>query len=147
MDDLIQNTTQLFEDPVPSNSPPLPDAPPGEQAPVYNYGSSFTKIGSLQPRPLSPRQNEDFAPRLPARPAHSIHPSLRANNPVSPTKATMDVPPLPPCSPVSPAGEEPLVLVSPPPSPFAPSSHRSSMSLSAANELSVRQRSDTSSNV
>lgn len=95
MDDLIQHTSQLFDDPLPSNSPPLPDAPPGEPVPTYNYGSSYTRVGSILSRPLSPRQNEDFAPRLPPRPAYSIHPSLRASNPTSPVQATMDIPPIP----------------------------------------------------
>ncbi|KIJ21430.1 hypothetical protein PAXINDRAFT_164934 [Paxillus involutus ATCC 200175] len=95
MEDLIQNASQLFEDPIPSISPPLPEAPTGEPTPVYNYGSSHTRIGSVPARSQSPRYPEDFTPRLPARPTSSIHPSLRAN-PVSPVRDTMDIPRLPP---------------------------------------------------
>ncbi|KIJ68806.1 hypothetical protein HYDPIDRAFT_107059 [Hydnomerulius pinastri MD-312] len=95
MEDLIQNASQLFDDPMPSNSPPLPEAPTGEPTPVYNYGSSHTRIGSVPARSQSPRHPEDFTPRLPARPTSSIHPSLRANNPVSPIRATMEIPPMP----------------------------------------------------
>lgn len=152
MDDLIQNTSQLFEDPLPSTSPPLPDAPPGEPAPVYNYGSSHTKVGSILPRPLSPRQNEDFAPRLPARPAYSIHPSLRANNPVSPIQATMDIPPIS-SRPSEETSEntntttESHVLISPPPSPSALSPRSSFDSLPVASDSSAHQRSNTSSNL
>jgi len=95
MDDLIQNASQLFEDPLPSTSPPLPEAPAGEPIPVYNYGSSHTKIGNVPIiRPQPPQHPEDFTPRLPARPTSSIHPSLRAN-PASPIRGTMDIPPLP----------------------------------------------------
>ncbi|KAH0838640.1 hypothetical protein J3R83DRAFT_6965 [Lanmaoa asiatica] len=153
MDDLIQNASQLFEDPPPSNSPPLPDAPLGEPAPVYTYGSSHTRVGSVLPRPLSPRQNEDFAPRLPARPAYSIHPSLRANNPVSPTQSTMDIPPIPsrpfeePTSENTDTSAEPHILISPLPSPSAPSPHSSSISLPVTSDFSTHQRSDTSSNL
>ncbi|KAH7883937.1 hypothetical protein F5I97DRAFT_1930151 [Phlebopus sp. FC_14] len=94
MEDLIQNALQLFEDPVPSASPPLPEAPTGEPAPVYNYGSSHTRVGTVPPRSESPRHPEDFTPRLPVRPTSSIHPSLRAN-PVSPIRTTTDIPALP----------------------------------------------------
>jgi len=150
MDDLIQNTLQLFEDPVPSASPPLPDAPPGEPAPVYNYGSSHTRVASILPRPLSPRRNEDFTPRLPLRPTHSIHPSLRANNPVSPTRATMDIPPISVHSLEEPTFDntststEPLISISQPPSPSAMSTQSSSLPHPAASDYSLHQRSDTS---
>ncbi|KAG8220143.1 hypothetical protein J3R82DRAFT_1169 [Butyriboletus roseoflavus] len=153
MDDLIQNTSQLFEDPLPSTSPPLPDTPIGEPAPVYNYGSSHTKVGSIVPRPLSPRQNEDFAPRLPARPAYSIHPSLRASNPVSPIQATTDIPPISSRPSEEPTSEntntttEPHIFISPPPSPSALSPPSSFISLPGASDVSTHQRSDTSSNL
>lgn len=151
-DDLIQNATQLFDDPLPSTSPPLPDAPPGEPTPVYNYGSSHTRVGSVLSRPLSPRQNEDFTPRLPPQPAYSIHPSLRASNPVSPTQATMDIPPIPspfeePTSENTNTPAEQHILISPPPSPSVLSPPSSSISLPASSEFSVHQRSDTSSNL
>jgi hypothetical protein len=95
MEDLISNAREIFEDPPPtSNSPPLPAAPLGEPAPFYSYGSSHTKVGSVPPRPQSPRQTEDFTPRLPARTTGSIHPSLRAN-PTSPIRANMEIPSLP----------------------------------------------------
>ncbi|KAF8557363.1 RhoGAP-domain-containing protein [Imleria badia] len=141
MDDLIQYTSQLFDDPLPSNSPPLPD-PPGEPAPVYNYGSSHTRVGSVLPRPLSPRQNEDFTPPLPPRPAYSIHPSLRASNPVSPIQATMDIPPIPsipyeePTSEDTKTSAEVHIEISPPSSPSALSPYSSSVSLTAASDLS-----------
>lgn len=153
MDDLIQNASQLFEDPLPSTSPPLPDAPSGEPAPVYNYGSSHTRVGSILPRPLSPRPNEDFTPRLPPRPAYSIHPSLRAGNPVSPIQATMDIPPIPsrpfeePTSENANSSAEAHILISPPPSPSALSLHSSSVSLPNDSDFSLHQRSDTSSNL
>ncbi|KAI9572604.1 hypothetical protein HD554DRAFT_2202498 [Boletus coccyginus] len=150
MDDLIQNASQLFDDPLPSNSPPLPDAPPGEPAPVYNYGSSHTRVGSVLPRPLSPRQNEDFTPRLPLRPAYSIHPSLRAGGPVSPIQATMDIPPIPHpfeelISENTNTSAEPNVTISPPPSLSALSPHPSSVSLPAASDFPVHQRNESSS--
>lgn len=150
MDDLIQNASQLFDDPLPSNSPPLPDAPPGEPAPVYNYGSSHTRVGSVLPRPLSPRQNEDFTPRLPLRPAYSIHPSLRAGGPVSPIQATMDIPPIPHpfeelMSENTNTSAEPNVAISPPPSLSALSPHSSSVSLPAASDFPVHQRNESSS--
>ena len=151
MDDLIQNSSQLFDDPLPSNSPPLPDAPPGEPTPVYNYGSSHTRVGSVLPQPRSPRQSEDFTPRLPPRPAYSIHPSLRANNPVSPIQATMDIPPISsrpfeePTSENTNTSEEPHISISSPPTPPTPLPRSSSVSLPAASDLSVHQRSDTSS--
>ncbi|KAF8446335.1 hypothetical protein L210DRAFT_3610805 [Boletus edulis BED1] len=151
MDDMIQFTSQLFDDPPPSNSPPLPDAPPGEPTLVYNYGSSHTRVGSVLPRPLSPRQNEDFAPRPPRRPAYSIHPSLRAN-PTSPIRATMDVPPTPSSRleesthEDANTAEEPHVWISPPPSPSALSPNSSSASLPIASDTSY-QRSNTSSNM
>lgn len=152
MDDLIQNTSQLFEDPLPNASPPLPDAPPGEPAPVYTYGSSHTRLGSVVLRPLSPRQSEDFTPRLPARPAYSIHPSLRASNPVSPIQATMDIPPIPPRPFEEPTSEntntsaEPHIPISPPPSPSALTLDSSYISLPIASDFSLHQRGNTSSN-
>ena len=152
MDDLIQNASQLFDDPLPSNSPPLPDAPPGEPAPAYNYGSSHTRVGRVLPRPLSPRQNEDFTPRLPLRPAYSIHPSLRAGGPVSPIQATMDIPPIPPHPFEEPMSEntntsaEPNVTISPPPSLSALPPYSSSISLPATSDFPVHQRSESSSN-
>lgn len=153
MDDLIQNTPQLFDDPPPSSSPPLPEAPPGEPTPVYNYGSSHTKVGTIPPRPLSPRQSEDFAPPLPPRPAYSIHPSLRAGNPVSPTQVTMEISPVSPRPIEESTSEdtntlaEPQILISPPRSPSALSLQSCSVSLPATGDTSVNQRNDTSSNL
>ncbi|KAH7929352.1 RhoGAP-domain-containing protein [Leucogyrophana mollusca] len=122
MEDLIKNASVLFDEPSASNSPPLPAAPIGEPTPTYTYGSSHTRIGSVPPRSQSPRTQEDFTPRLPLRPTGSIHPSLRAN-PVSPMRATMDIPPLPPRpatsdeeGPPSPTTEEEESGTSPPPS-------------------------------
>ncbi|KAI6045164.1 hypothetical protein EDC04DRAFT_2889347 [Pisolithus marmoratus] len=93
MEDLILNAPQLFEEHPPSNSPPLPAAPAGEIPPVYQYGSSHTKIASVPPPLQPPRREEDFTPVLPPRPTGSIHPSLRAN-PVSPIRAATEIPPL-----------------------------------------------------
>ncbi|KAI6032059.1 hypothetical protein PISMIDRAFT_28412 [Pisolithus microcarpus 441] len=94
MEDLILNAPQLFEEHLSSSSPPLPAAPAGEVPPVYQYGSSHTKIASVPP-PLPPaKREEDFSPVLPPRPTSSIHPSLRAN-PISPIRATTEIPPLP----------------------------------------------------
>lgn len=94
MEDLILNAPQLFEEHPLSSSPPLPAAPAGEVPPVYQYGSSHTRIASVPPALQSPRREEDFTPVLPPRPTSSIHPSLRAN-PVSPIRATAEIPPLP----------------------------------------------------
>ncbi|KIO02466.1 hypothetical protein M404DRAFT_16145 [Pisolithus tinctorius Marx 270] len=94
MEDLILNAPQLFEEHPLSSSPPLPAAPAGEVPPVYQYGSSHTRIASVPPTLQSPRREEDFTPVLPPRPTSSIHPSLRAN-PVSPIRATAEIPPLP----------------------------------------------------
>jgi hypothetical protein len=105
MEDLITNSSLLFDErtansspkttvtrPV-SSSPPLPPAPEGEPIPSIAYGSSHTKVASVPPP--SPRDPpSDFAPPLPPRPKDSIHPSLRAN-PISPARDRADVPPLP----------------------------------------------------
>lgn len=107
MEDLISNALTLFsEDSKESNADnnnrahPLPAPPPGEPTPVYSYGSKTTKIVSIPPPlrniGLSPN-SEDFTPKLPPRPANSIHPSARG--PSSPTKERMNTdmgpPPLP----------------------------------------------------
>ncbi|KAG1757960.1 hypothetical protein EDB19DRAFT_1660019 [Suillus lakei] len=85
MEDMINNAREIFEDlPPAGNSPPLPAAPLGEPIPC---------IGSVPPRPQSPRSPEDFTPRLPTRPTGSIHPSLRAN-PTSPTRVNTEIPPM-----------------------------------------------------
>jgi len=88
MEDLITNAHILFDV---HHSPPLPPIPPGEPIPSYVYGTSHTKVASVPPSPRSPRMNpsEDFTPRLPPRPANSIHPSSRAN--VGPPKERKDV--------------------------------------------------------
>ena len=81
MEDLIINARKIFEDPTAPNSPPLPPTPATEPVPVY-YGSKSTKVTSLPPN-LSiaeaavPGSPQDFTPRLPPRPAGSIHPSSR----------------------------------------------------------------------
>lgn len=100
MEDLITNTVILFDDrpaAIATISPPLPPAPAGQPTPNYAYGSAHTKVASvpaLGPPPIRQGQPEDFTPRLPPRPANSIHPSSRTN-PTSPTKANMDPSPLP----------------------------------------------------
>ncbi|KAF9243745.1 hypothetical protein BU15DRAFT_71870 [Melanogaster broomeanus] len=144
MEDLIQNASQLFEDPVPSTSPPLPEAPVGEPIPVYNYGSSHTKIGNVPPRSQSPRHPEDFTPRLPARPTGSIHPSLRAN-PVSPIRSTMDILQLPgladeeePSPDYTHAQDnEPYIVIPQSPSPSPQSLQASSASLASSSESPI----------
>lgn len=90
MEDLITNTHVLYEDQTGHPSPPLPPTPLGEPARYY-YGSKTTKVASVPPTITgsagSPTQ--DFTPRLPPRPANSIHPSSRGN-PVSPTRGQFD---------------------------------------------------------
>ncbi|KAG1749647.1 uncharacterized protein EDB91DRAFT_1108879 [Suillus paluster] len=117
MEDMIIHAREIFEDPPAGNSPPLP--------------ACTTRIGNVPPRSQSPRNPEDFTPRLPARPTGSIHPSLRAN-PTSPTRVNMEIPPMPP-RPIqgvdddswpSPTGSaskhtESEIDISPPPSPSA----------------------------
>jgi hypothetical protein len=83
MEDLITNAQTLFDENTIHHSPPLPPTPVGEPVPSYTYGTSHTKVASVPSAPSTPRAtSEDFTPRLPPRPANSIHPSLRAN-PVS----------------------------------------------------------------
>ncbi|KAF7978859.1 hypothetical protein HWV62_44331 [Athelia sp. TMB] len=98
MEDLISHASVLFDERGPSvSSPPLPPAPLGQVSP-YAYGSAHTKVASLpasqamptrQPAQQPPTQSEDFTPRLPPRPANSIHPSSRAN-PATPTRNNFD---------------------------------------------------------
>jgi hypothetical protein len=109
MEDLITNAAVLFDDRAPVVtaviSPPLPPAPAGQPTPNYTYGSAHTKVANV-PAPVQtpfkqqaqPQSPEDFTPRLPPRPANSIHPSSRTN-PTSPTKANVDVPPALPARP------------------------------------------------
>ncbi|KAH9945601.1 RhoGAP-domain-containing protein [Amylocystis lapponica] len=112
MEDLINHFQVLFHS---SDSPSLPPAPLGETAAVVTYGSTHTKLTSMPQRPQeqltsyppSPRRiaapiydalqtgsPEDFTPRLPPRPAGSIHPSLRAG-PMSaqPSRQSLQLPP------------------------------------------------------
>lgn len=97
MEDLIMNAHILFDEQTNHNSPPLPATPAGEIMPTYAYGTSHTRVASVPPALNLPRSPpEDFTPRLPPRPANSIHPSLRANpasNPASPTRGRADIPP------------------------------------------------------
>jgi hypothetical protein len=99
MEDLITNVSVLFDDKAPTvTSPPLPPAPVDQPTPNYTYGSAHTKVASV-PAPMQtpvrqqalPQSPEDFTPRLPARPANSIHPSSRTN-PTSPTKISVEAP-------------------------------------------------------
>jgi hypothetical protein len=81
MEDLIINARKIFEDPAAPNSPPLPPTPAIEPVPVY-YGSRSTKVANVPPNPptaerTGPGSPQDFTPRLPPRPAGSIHPSSR----------------------------------------------------------------------
>lgn len=79
MEDLITHAGIIFADHGGNNSPPLPPTPLGEPTPQYSYGSKSTKVANV---------NEDFTPRLPPRPANSIHPSARSQT--SPTKDRRD---------------------------------------------------------
>jgi len=94
MEDLINNASVLFDENSLQRSPPLPPTPVGEPVPMFAYGTSHTKVASV---PATPQEMPgDFTPRLPPRPANSIHPSLRAGT-SSPAKERKDVPPsLPP---------------------------------------------------
>lgn len=91
MEDLIVNARKIFDDPtVAPSSPPLPPTPATEPVPVY-YGSKSTKVVSVPPalppqEVTSPTSPQDFTPRLPPRPAGSIHPSSRTYSNGSPHK-------------------------------------------------------------
>lgn len=85
MEDLIENAQTLFDERLPSSSPPLPPAPLGEPVPVIGYGSSHTKV--TQPE----EHVADFAPELPPRPTSSIHPSARYCPPMSPSRMPADL--------------------------------------------------------
>jgi len=98
MEDLIINAHILFDEHEAHHEhhePPLPPTPAGEPVPHYAYGSKRTKVASVPPTPTRPEMPppEDFTPRLPPRPANSIHPSLRANPPTPPTRERANVPP------------------------------------------------------
>ncbi|XP_006454596.1 hypothetical protein AGABI2DRAFT_182564 [Agaricus bisporus var. bisporus H97] len=120
-EDLIMNAHALFEEQgyqlphSPPHSPPLPPTPAGEVALEVSYGSKTTKIGSVPVKSLNrstPGSPQDFTPRLPSRPATSIHPSARAL-PTSPvrvraemsTNSTVTQASLSTASPPSPASE------------------------------------------
>ncbi|TRM65964.1 hypothetical protein BD626DRAFT_194822 [Schizophyllum amplum] len=97
-------------------SPQLPPTPATDPEPVY-YGSKSTKVASVPP--LSPTHGQDFTPRLPARPANSIHPSSRGQT--SPTKERFDAMPPPPVPQRRPSGQQPMPPLPPgaqPPSPI-----------------------------
>ncbi|KAG5653501.1 hypothetical protein H0H81_012711 [Sphagnurus paluster] len=125
MEDLIIHAHILYDEHPnfqPPNSPPLPPTPAGEPVPIYTYGSKTTKVASVPPTPTAaaimaaqqqqvPGSPQDFTPRLPSRPASSIHPSLRAN-PQTPTRGRSDPPPPLPLRPGNLSPEE-----TPPPSP------------------------------
>ena len=92
MEDLITNAHILFDVHSAHQYPPLPPIPAGESVPSYVYGTSHTKVASVPPgSPRLPRTipPEDFTPRLPPRPANSIHPSSRMN--VAPPKERGEV--------------------------------------------------------
>lgn len=100
MEDLIMHAHILYDENTNHSSPPLPPTPAGEPVPHYAYGSKSTKIASVPPSTPNasgshvPSSPQDFTPRLPPRPANSIHPSLRAN-PQTPTRGRAEVPGLP----------------------------------------------------
>ncbi|KAJ7456631.1 hypothetical protein FB451DRAFT_610867 [Mycena latifolia] len=111
MEDLIMHAHILYDDNAVHHSPPLPATPAGEPVPQLYYGSKRTHVATVPPSSPPNRADtaspQDFTPRLPTRPANSIHPSARANPPVSPTKDRSALPPMlrrpsnePPSSPV-----------------------------------------------
>ncbi|KAF7367212.1 Glucosamine 6-phosphate N-acetyltransferase [Mycena sanguinolenta] len=89
MEDLILNAHILYDDHPVQHSPPLPATPAGDIPDIY-YGSKRTAVTTVPPSSPPKREAtaspQDFTPRLPTRPANSIHPSARANPPPSPTK-------------------------------------------------------------
>jgi len=152
MEDLITNASVLFDDRAPTvTSPPLPPAPAGQPTPNYAYGSAHTRVANVpaplqtpvrqQPQPQSP---DDFTPRLPARPANSIHPSSRTN-PTSPTKTSADVPPALPARPgqTSPSKqtgpEKPAPSVHKPSVPVLPENAPSPPSASASTLVATQE--------
>ncbi|KAF7339971.1 Rho GTPase-activating protein 27 [Mycena venus] len=90
MEDLILHAHILYDDHPTNHSPPLPATPAGEPVPDIYYGSKRTAVATVPPSSPPNREAtaspQDFTPRLPTRPANSIHPSARANPPPSPTK-------------------------------------------------------------
>ncbi|KAJ7101010.1 hypothetical protein C8R43DRAFT_245108 [Mycena crocata] len=90
MEDLIMHAHVLYDDNAVQQSPPLPATPAGEPVPQLYYGSKRTHVATVPPSSPPNRAGtaspQDFTPRLPTRPANSIHPSARANPPPSPTK-------------------------------------------------------------
>ncbi|KAJ7693690.1 hypothetical protein B0H17DRAFT_1199797 [Mycena rosella] len=99
MEDLIMHAHILYDDNTVQHSPPLPATPAGEPVPQLYYGSKRTHVATVPPTSPPHRADtaspQDFTPRLPTRPANSIHPSARANPPVSPTKDRSSMPPMP----------------------------------------------------
>lgn len=126
MEDLISNAALIFEDlhgkrpppiSVKSVTPPtttqsldepaLP-VPPSESPSSVDYGSTFTKIVTLPPRPS---REQDFTPTLPTRPTPSIHPSRRAGTSQSIKSEASSAP----RSPIAPSvKDEPEELTLPP---------------------------------
>ncbi|KAJ6519438.1 hypothetical protein C8R45DRAFT_1118001 [Mycena sanguinolenta] len=96
MEDLILNAHILYDDHPVQHSPPLPATPAGEPVPDIYYGSKRTAVTTVPPSSPPNREAtaspQDFTPRLPTRPANSIHPSARANPPPSPTKERAPLP-------------------------------------------------------
>lgn len=99
MEDLIMHAHILYDDNAVNHSPPLPATPRGEPVPDLYYGSKRTHVATVPPSSPPNRAGtaspQDFTPRLPTRPASSIHPSARANPPASPSKDRMGAPPMP----------------------------------------------------
>jgi hypothetical protein len=99
MEDLIMHAHILYDDNAVHHSPPLPATPAGEPVPEIYYGSKKTHVTTVPPSSPPNRAEtvspQDFTPRLPTRPANSIHPSARANPPPSPSKERGHVPPPP----------------------------------------------------
>lgn len=144
MEDLIINARKIFEDPAAApSSPPLPPTPATEPVPVY-YGSKSTKVASVPPSPHLPDAQptlaspQDFTPRLPPRPASSIHPSSRTYSNSSPHKEQRpdNAYPLSPTSDGTDADSDAISL---PPSPSAIDSNLSLSSLAGGHSQAASE--------
>lgn len=132
----------LYDDNAAHYSPPLPATPAGEPVPQIYYGSKRTQVATVPPASPLNRETtaspQDFTPRLPTRPANSIHPSARANPPPSPSKERASVPPPPPIL-RRPSDETPSSPVPSTTTFETETSFRTSMDLDSGSEASHSQ--------
>ncbi|KAJ7042609.1 hypothetical protein C8F04DRAFT_83781 [Mycena alexandri] len=142
MEDLIMHAHILYDDNAAHYSPPLPATPAGEPVPQIYYGSKRTQVATVPPASPLNRETtaspQDFTPRLPTRPANSIHPSARANPPPSPSKERASVPPPPPIL-RRPSDETPSSPVPSTTTFETETSFRTSMDLDSGSEASHSQ--------